>query len=173
MVDETAIWTNMTRTHGRAPVGERLVEPVPHAHRRTTTVIGAMDLSGIRASMVMEGAMDREAFELFLEQVLVPTLRPGEVVVMDNLSSHKGGRVKKLIRSAGCRLVYLPPYLPPYSPDLSPIEPGFGKFKTLLRKLRPRSVAELWERAGQVLNQITHGDAHGFFRHCGYTLQMD
>ena len=168
VVDETAIWTDMTRTHGRAPIGERLVEAVPHAHWHTTTVIGAMDVTGIRASMLLEGATDRDAFEAFLEQVLTPTLVPGEIVVMDNLSAHKGGRVRELIRGAGCR----PVYLPPYSFDLSPIEPGFGKFKTLLRKLRPRSVAELWDKAGEVLNQISASDAIGYFTHCGYLLQM-
>jgi len=126
-IDETWIKTNMTRLRGRSPQGQRLVEKVPHGHWKTTTVIGALDRNGIRCSMVLDGPVNRDAFEAFVQQILCPALKAGDIVVMDNLSSHKGIRVKELIESTGARLLYLPPY----SPDFSPIEPAFSKFKQL------------------------------------------
>jgi transposase len=117
-VDETWAKTNMTRLRGRAPVGERLVEPVPHGHWHTTTLIAALDASGMRCSTTVDGAVNRDVFEAFLEQVLCPRLVPGDVVVLDNLSSHKGTRAKALVEARGATLLFLPPY----SPDLNPIE---------------------------------------------------
>jgi transposase len=116
--------------------------------------------------MAMEGAMNAEAFELFVEQVLVPTLVPGQIVVLDNLASHKGRRVKQLIRQAGCRVVFLPPY----GYDLNPIELAFSKLKQLVRGAAARTVEALWQAAGRVANAITPSDAAGYFAACGYPL---
>lgn len=117
-IDETWAKTNMTRLRGRAPRGDRLVAKVPHGHWNTTTLIGALGIEGVRCSTVVDGPVNREIFEAFVEQVLCPVLRPGDVVVMDNLSSHKGPKVGRLVESRGASLVYLPPY----SPDLMPVE---------------------------------------------------
>ena len=128
-IDETWAKTNMTRLRGRAPRGQRLVEAVPHGHWKTTTLIAALDAHGVRCSMVLDGAVNRAAFEAFVAEVLVPHLRPGDLVVLDNLPSHKGARVGALIRAAGADVVYLPPY----SPDFNPIELAFSKIKQALR----------------------------------------
>jgi transposase len=158
----------MTRLRGRAPVGERLVAKVPHGHWKTTTLVAALDQTGIRCSTVMDGAINREAFEAFVEQVLVPSLHAGDIVVMDNLSSHKGPRVKALVESAGAMLVYLPPY----SPDLNPIENAFSKVKQLMRSAEHRTREDLWSDMQRILDQITASDAQGFFGHCGYAIQV-
>ena len=167
-VDETWATTAMTRLRGRAPSGRRLVAAVPQGHWQTTTLLAALDRSGVRCSMLLDGAVNRDAFEAFVAQVLVPTLRPGDVVVMDNLSSHKGPRVRELVEAAEATLLYLPPY----SPDLSPIEPAFSKVKQALRGLEARTSALLWSSMRGVLDLITAGDAAGdaagYFRHCGY-----
>jgi transposase len=139
-IDETWIKTNMTRLRGRSPRGQRLVEKVPHGHWKTTTVIAALDHASIRCSMTLDGPINRDAFEAFVQQVLCPALRPDDIVVMDNLSSHKGVRVRELIESAGGRVLFLPPY----SPDLSPIEPAFSKFKQLVRSAGHRLIDVLW-----------------------------
>jgi transposase len=163
-IDETWIKTNMTRLRGRALRGQRLVEKVPHGHWKTTTVIGALDQKGMRCSMTLDGPVNRDAFEAFVQQILCPALKTGDIVVMDNLSSHKGPRVKELIESAGARLLYLPPY----SPDLSPIEPAFSKFKQLVRSAGHRVMDLLWNDLQRMLDQISDSDAKGFFNHCGY-----
>ena len=163
-IDETWIKTNMTRLRGRSLKGQRLVEKIPHGHWKTTTVIGGLDQKGMRCSMTLDGPVNRDAFEAFVQQVLCPSLKTGDMVVMDNLSSHKGPRVQELIESAGARLLYLPPY----SPDLSPIEPGFSKFKQLVRSAGHRAVDVLWNDLQRMLDQITSSDAAEFFRHCGY-----
>jgi transposase len=163
-IDETWAKTNMTRLRGRALRGERVVDAVPHGHWQTSTLIAALDAAGVRCSMVLDGAVNRVAFEAFVEHVLTPTLRPGDLVVMDNLSSHKGPRVAELIDAAGAELVYLPPY----SPDLNPIEPAFSKIKQILRSLSNRTMHALWGSIQSVLDRITPNDAAGFFRHCGY-----
>ena len=165
-IDETWIKTNMTRLRGRAPKGQRLVEKVPHGHWKTTTLIAALDQQGMRCSMTLDGPVNRAAFEAFVQQVLCPSLKVGDIVVMDNLSSHKGTQVGRLIESAGARLLYLPPY----SPDLSPIEPAFSKLKRLVRSEGHRAIDRLWNDLQRMLNQISVNDAAGFFRHCGYTL---
>jgi transposase len=166
-IDETWAKTNMTRLRGRALRGERLIAKVPHGHWKTTTLIAALGHEGIRCASNVDGPVNREVFELFIERTLVPTLRTGDMVVMDNLSSHKGPEVKALIESAGASLLYLPPY----SPDLNPIEPAFSKLKGLMRSAGHRSVDALWSDMQRILDRITPRDARGFFRHCGYTLQ--
>lgn len=159
----------MTRLRGRSPVGRRLVEKVPHGHWKTTTLIAALGISGIRCSTVVDGAVNGDVFEAFVKQVLASELRPGDLVVMDNLSSHKRTRTRELIEATGASVLFLPPY----SPDLNPIEMIFAKVKHLLRSLASRTREALWEKMQCVLDQITASDAINCFRHCGYTLQMN
>jgi transposase len=163
-IDETWATTNMTRLRGRAPRGQRVREAVPHGHWKTTTLIAALDFTGMRCAMLLDGAVNALAFEAFVQQVLTPKLCPNDVVVLDNLSSHKRPRVAELIRTAGAELVYLPPY----SPDLNPIEQAFSKVKQSLRSLAARSVTEQWNSTQGILDQVTSDDARGFFRDCGY-----
>jgi transposase len=163
-IDETWAKTNMTRLRGRAPRGQRLIAKVPHGHWKTTTLIAGLDHHGMRCSTTVDGAINREVFEAFVGQVLVPTLRAGDVVVMDNLSSHKGHQVREMIHSAGATLLYLPPY----SPDLNPIELAFAKLKQLLRSAEHRTMPALWQDVQRMLDQITPSDANHFLRHCGY-----
>jgi transposase len=133
----------------------------------TTTLIAALGLEGMRCSTVVDGAVNRDVFEAFVEHVLVPELQPADVVVMDNLSSHKGGRIRDLIADTGAELRYLPPY----SPDLNPIEQVFSKVKQLLRSLAHRTKEALWGAMQTVLDAVTPSDAVNCFRHAGYTLQ--
>jgi transposase len=167
-IDETWAKTNMTRLRGRAPVGERLVAAVPHGHWTTTTLIAALDHRGMRCATTVDGAVNRDVFVAFVAQVLAPTLSPGDVVVMDNLSSHKGTAVRELIEGRGAALLFLPPY----SPDLNPIELAFAKLKQLMRSAGHRTMAALWSDVQRMLDAVTPGDAAGFLRHCGYTLQV-
>jgi transposase len=173
-IDETWAKTNMTRLRGRAPVGQRLVSKMPHGHWKTTTLIAALDrpwtIAGcvVRRRWTVDGAVNRDVFEAFVEQVLASTLSPGDVVVMDNLSSHKGTTVRELIEQRGATLLFLPPY----SPDLNPIELAFAKLKQLLRSAGHRTMAALWSDVQRMLDRITPGDAAAFLRHCGYTLQV-
>jgi transposase len=159
----------MTRLRGRSRRGDRLVSKVPHGHWKTTTLIAALGLEGIRCSTVVDGAVNGDVFESFVEFVLLPELHPGDVVIMDNLSSHKRQRTRELIESTGAKLVFLPPY----SPDLNPIEMVFSKIKQKLRTLACRTQAVLWKSMQSVLDTITPADASNCFRHCGYTLQRD
>lgn len=168
-VDETWTKTNMIRLRGRSPVGERLVDNVPHGHWKTTTLIAALGIEGVRCSTVVDGAVNGDVFEAFVQQVLVPELKPGDTVVMDNLSSHKRDRTRQLIEASGAQLLFLPPY----SPDLNPIEMIFAKAKQLLRSLACRTRQALWQAMQSVLDQITPTDAANCFRHCGYTLRME
>ena len=168
-VDETWTKTNMTRLRGRAPAGQRLVAKVPHGHWKTTTLIAALGIEGMHCSTVVDGAVNADVFEAFVEQVLAPQLRPGDGVVMDNLSSHKRSRTRELLEAQGARLLFLPPY----SPDLNPIEMIFAKIKQCLRSIGCRTREALWEAMQLVLDQVTAGDAYNCFRHCGYTLQVD
>ena len=156
----------MTRLRGRAPKGERLIGKVPHGHWKTSTLIAALGLSGVRCSAVLDGAVNAAAFEAFVQQVLVPGLRPGDTVILDNLSSHKRDRTRELIEAAGARLEFLPPY----SPDLNPIEMVFAKIKQALRSLGCRTREVLWDSIQPVLDAVTPSDAAHCFRHCGYTL---
>jgi transposase len=168
-IDETWTKTNMTRLRGRAPRGERLIDKVPHGHWKTTTLIAALGISGMRCSTVVDGAVNGDLFEAFVEQVLVPDLRQGDVVIMDNLSSHKRQRVRELIEDADAHLVFLPAY----SPDLNPIELVFAKVKQLLRSMACRTRDALWNAMQSVLDHVTPSDAINCYKHCGYTLQMD
>ena len=159
----------MTRIRGRAPKGERLVAKAPHGHWQTTTLIAALGIEGIRCATLVDGAVNGDIFESFVDQVLVPELRPGDVVVMDNLSSHKRARTRRLIERVGAELVFLPPY----SPDYNPIEMVFSKVKQILRSLGCRTRDALWNAMQPVLDQITSEDAVNCFRHSGYTLRVD
>lgn len=159
----------MTRLRGRAPRGERLIDKTPHGHWKTTTLIAALGVEGMRCSTVVDGAVNGDVFEAFVEQVLVAQLARGDVVIMDNLSSHKRQRIRELIENAGARLVFLPAY----SPDLNPIELIFAKVKQLLRSLACRTRDALWTAMQSVLDRVTPADAANCYQHCGYTLQMD
>ena len=159
----------MTRLRGRAPRGQRVIEAVPHGHWKTTTLIAALGFHGMRCALVLDGAVNALAFQAFVQHVLTPKLQPNDLVVLDNLSSHKHPRIAELIRTAGAELVYLPPY----SPDLNPIELAFSKVKQALRSLAARSVAEQWHSVQPILDRVTASDATGFFRHCGYPTQQN
>lgn len=168
-IDETWAKTNMTRLRGRAPRGQRLVDKTPHGHWKTTTLIAALGIQGMLCSTVVDGAVNGDVFEAFVEQVLVPQLKPGDIVIMDNLSSHKRARIRELIEATEAVLLYLPPY----SPDLNPIEMVFSKIKRLLRKLGIRTRDALWESMQSVLDKVTPSDAINCFRHAGYTLCVE
>ena len=166
-VDEFGAATNMQRTHGRAPPGERVVSSVPHGHWKVLSTIAAMDVNGVVASASFDGATDTELFVAFVREALAPGLRPGQVVVMDNLSPHKCPQVRRLIEAAGAKLLLLPPY----SPDYNPIELAISKVKTVLRKLARRTVDALFEAIGTALGEITPADALHFMEHRGYSLR--
>ena len=159
----------MTRLRGRAPRGERLIDNIPHCHWKTTTLIAALGVEGMRCSTVVDGAVNGDVFEDFVEQVRVPELRPGDVVVMDNLLSPKRQRMRALIENASARLVFLPTS----SPDLNPIEMIFAKLKHLIRSVAWRTRDTLWKAMQSVLDQVTPSDATNCFKHCGHTLQMN
>lgn len=159
----------MTRLRGRAPRGQRLIAHTPHGHWQTTTLIAAFGITGIHCSTVVDGAVNADVFEAFVEQVLAPQLQAGDLVILDNLSSHKRNKTRALIQAAGAEVRYLPPY----SPDLNPIEMIFAKIKQQLRSLACRTKDELWRAMQSVLDKVTGSDALNCFRHCGYTLQVD
>ena len=163
-IDETWAKTNMTRTYGRSPRGSRLRAKVPYARWETTTFLGAMRATGFVAPLCIEGAVNGELFSGWVEQHLAPTLRPGDVVVMDNLSSHKMRRVVQAIERVGAEVRYLPPY----SPHLNPIEMAFSKFKKLLRDGARRTNEALWQLCGQVLDLFTQDECRNYIRHAGY-----
>ncbi len=154
----------MTRTHGRCRRGERLRMGAPHGRWNTTTFIGALTLTGMMAPFVISGPINRAAFETYVEKVLVPELRRGDIVVMDNLSSHKGPRVRQLIEAAGAELLFLPPY----SPDFNPIENAFAKMKALLRKAAERSVEGLSAAIGRIVEMFTPQECANYFAAAGY-----
>jgi transposase len=164
-VDETWASTNMTRSHGRCPVGERLVMDVPHGHWQTTTFVAALRAEGLTTPVVADGAMTGDLFVAYVQRQLVPALRPGDIVVMDNLSCHKRAEVRQAIEQAGCELRLLPPY----SPDLNPIEKAFSKLKAKLRAAGKRTVEELWKYLGQILDEFLPDECCNYFRSCGYT----
>jgi len=163
-LDETWAKTNMTRCYGRSEQGTRLVEKIPCGHWQTTTFLGALRSSGFVAPLTIDGPINGATFLAWVEQHLAPTLREGDVVVMDNLSSHKIAGVREAIEAAGAEVRYLPPY----SPDLNPIELAFSKFKKLLRDGAQRTVEKLWELCGRVLEAFTEHECRSYFRHCGY-----
>ena len=163
-IDETGASTKMARLHGRAPRGQRLRAGVPHGHWKTTTFVGALRLSGITAPMVLDGPMTGEWFLAYVEQVLVPTLKPGDVVILDNLPAHKGSAVRDAVEATGARLLFLPPY----SPDFNPIENAFAKLKALLRKASARTVHDLWQAIGGCLDAFTPTECANYFAAAGY-----
>jgi transposase len=163
-LDETWASTNMARRRGRAPRGERLRAAIPHGHWKTTTFLAGLRLSGIAAPFVIDGPINRAAFETYVAEVLVPELSAGDIVVMDNLSSHKGPRVAELIEAAGAKLLYLPPY----SPDFNPIENAFAKLKALLRKAAERTVDGLWTAIAKLLDALTPDECRNYFTAAGY-----
>lgn len=163
-IDETWASTNMARRHGRCARGERLRIGVPHGHWKTTTFVGALTLRGFIAPFVLDGPINRDAFEAYVEQVLVRELSPGHLVIMDNLSSHKGPKVRELIEAAGARLLYLPPY----SPDFNPIENAFAKLKALLRKAAKRTLEGLWVSIGELLTAFKPDECRNYIAAAGY-----
>jgi transposase len=154
----------MTRRYGRCKRGQRLVASVPHGHWKTTTFIGALRADGLTAPAVFDGAINGVSFLAYVEQVLVPTLRRGDIVILDNLPSHKVDGVREAIEAVGAELRYLPPY----SPDLNPIELLFAKFKAHLRKLAARSVEALWTAIAQTVSAFERGECKNYIRHAGY-----
>ncbi len=163
-IDETWASTNMARRYGRAPRGRRLRVGVPHGRWKTTTFVAGLRLTGVVAPFVLDGPINRHAFETYVEKVLVPELRPGDGVIMDNLSSHKGPRVRAMIEAAGASLLYLPPY----SPDFNPIENAFAKLKALRRKAAERTVEGLWTAIGRLLGTFTPAECANYFQAAGY-----
>jgi transposase len=163
-LDETWAKTNMTRTHGRCPRGRRLVAKVPHGRWHTLTFLATLRADKIAAPCVMDGPINGRSFLAYVEQFLVPTLSPGDIVIMDNLGSHKGQAVRRAIRAAGAKLFFLPPY----SPDLNPIEQVFAKLKTLLRKAAERTVEATWKRIGHLLNNFPPAECANYLANAGY-----
>jgi transposase len=163
-IDETAVTTKMVRHHGRCPRGERLVAHVPHGHWKTLTLVAALRIDGLTAPYVIDGAMDGPSFLAYVEQVLVPTLRKGDTVFMDNLRTHKIDGVAELIEAAGAKVRYLPAY----SPDLNPIEMAFSKLKSALRKGATRTVKALMKLIGKLVKTFAPDECANYFRHAGY-----
>lgn len=154
----------MARRYGRAPRGRRLRAGIPHGHWKTTTFVAGLRLEGIVAPFVLDGSINRDAFETDVAKLLVPELRPGDIVIMDNLSSHKGPRVREMIEAAGASLLYLPSY----SPDFNPIENAFAKLKALLRRAAERTLEGLWRAIAQLLGAFTPQECANYFAAAGY-----
>jgi transposase len=163
-LDETGTATNMTRRYGRSPRGQRVVDATSHGHWLTTTFVAGLREDGIVAPLVMDGPLRGEVFRACVEQMLAPSLRPGDVVVLDNLASDKVAGVKEAIRAVGASLLYLPPY----SPDLNPIEQLFSKLKALLRKAAARTKDALWIAIGHLIDAFEPNECRNFTRNCGY-----
>ena len=163
-VDESGANTQMTRRYGRSPIGQRLVCAVPHGHSQTTPLIAAVRLKGPQAPWLFGGAVDGELFLAWVQQGLVLGLQPDDVVVMDNLATHKVAGVREAIEGAGARLEYLPPY----SPDFNPLEPMWSKVKQGLNSREPRNARQLLKAAGAAFATVTPADCQGFFSHAGY-----
>jgi transposase len=168
VLDESYATTQFTRLRGRCRRDQRLVAAVPQGHWKTLTMLAAITIDGVLAAASIDAATDGEVFTLFIQDVLVPTLRPGMVIVMDNLAAHKVAAVRESIEAAGCRLVYLPPY----SPDYSPIENIWSKVKQSLRSLAARAVPALGQAITTALAAVTPQDCYGCFAACGYTLHL-
>jgi transposase len=163
-IDETWAKTNMTRTHGRCAVGQRLVDKVPHGHWKTLTFIAALRCDRITAPCVFDGPINGLSFLAYFTQFLAPTLRAGDIVVIDNLGSHKAAAVRRAIRATGAKLFFLPPY----SPDLNPIEQMFAKLKTLLRNAAARSVEATWRGIGRLLKEFSPHECANYLAKAGY-----
>ncbi len=167
-VDGMGTNTSLSPLRAWSRRGERARCGVPRNRGKNTTLLSSMSVEGMGPSLAITGAVDAQVFEAYLEQVLLPELQPGQIVVMDNLSAHKGQRVKELIEGRGCELLYLPPY----SPDFNPIEEAFAKIKGILRKAEARTREALVEAMGSAISAISSQDAWGFFNHCGYDTQV-
>jgi transposase len=165
-VDEMGTNISLSPLYAWAPKGERAYCSVPRNRGKNTTLLSSMSMEGMGPSLAVEGATNREVFETYVEQILAPTLRRDQVVVMDNLTAHKGERVKELIEGRGCELLYLPPY----SPDFNPIEEAFAKIKSLMRKAEARTREALLAAMGTAISALSAQDACGFFEHCGYRV---
>jgi transposase len=165
-VDEMGANTSLSVLRAWSRRGERAYCSVPRNRGKNTTLLASMSMEGMGPSLAVEGTTSATLFETYVKKVLAPTLRPGQIVVMDNLSAHKGARVRDLVAQRGCELLYLPPY----SPDLNPIEEAFSKMKGILRRAEARSREALIEAIGRALEAITSRDARGFFGHCGYRV---
>lgn len=163
-IDETWASTNMARRYGRAPRGERLRAGVPHGHWKTTTFVAGLSRTGMIAPWVLDGPMNGDAFTTYVTRVLVPALSPGNVVIMDNLSSHKAPAVRTAIEAAGARLLFLPPY----SPDFNPIEMAFSKLKAYLRKAAERTIHGLWNAIGRIVDLYSPQECSNYFAAAGY-----
>jgi transposase len=166
-LDESGVTTQMTRQWGRAPKGQRVNEATPQGHWQVVTTLGAMSLRGFDAAMTVESATDGDVFRAYVEQVLCPKLRSGDVVVMDNLSAHKVAGIREWIEACNAQLLYLPPY----SPDLNPIEKAWSKFKQFLRAAKARSKEALDQAITDAIKTITAENAAAWFRSCGYGIQ--
>jgi transposase len=165
-IDESGLSTKMARLRGWAPKGERCRAAIPHGHWKTITFVGGLTLAGFVAPMLLDGPMDGESFLAWVEQMLAPTLRPGDIVVMDNLAAHKVAGVRQAIEACGAELLYLPPY----SPDLNPIENAFAKLKAHVRKSAARTLDTLERAAANALQQFKPDECANFFAHAGYGL---
>jgi transposase len=163
-VDESGLSTNMARRYGRAPRGQRCRAGVPHGHWKTTTFCAGLRRSGFTAPLVLDGPMTGETFLAWVQQFLVPTLKPGDVVILDNLPAHKVAGVCEAVERAGARLLFLPPY----SPDFNPIENAFAKLKALLRKAAKRTVDDLWDAVGMALDAFTPAECANYLAAAGY-----
>jgi transposase len=163
-IDETWLKTNMAPLRGWGPLGERLAAYVPHGHWKTMTFLAALRCDRIDAPFVIDGPINGEIFLAYVEKVLVPTLRPGDIVIIDNLGSHKGKAARQAIRAAGARLIFLPAY----SPDLNPIEQVFAKLKHLMRKQACRTIEAAWRSAGELLSHFTPEECANYFTNSGY-----
>lgn len=167
-LDESGVATDMLRRYGRSPRGQRVHDHAPHGHWRSSTFVGALRVTGLTAPALFDGPMDGEMFLAYLDQILVPTLQAGDIVVMDNLGAHHVDGVRARVEAAGAELWYLPPY----SPDLNPIELWFAKLKALLRTARRRSVEDLWAAVGAALALFAPTECRNYFRHCGYAAAI-
>lgn len=163
-VDECESNTSLAPVYGYSPRGERVFCEVPRNRGPNTTLLASMSAEGMGECLAVQGATTKIIFEIYIERVLAPSLKAGQIVVMDNLSAHKGEKVRELIEEVGCELLYLPPY----SPDLNPIEEAFSKVKNLLRKAQARTREGLIDAFGKAISLISSQDALGFFEHCGY-----
>lgn len=166
IIDESGVNIAMSRRYGRARPGLRVSESLPRNYGKNITMIGALGIEGLSAVMTIDGATDGDVFEAYVEQVLLPTLRSRDIVVMDNLGAHKGKRIKDLIEGAGAEVKFLPSY----SPDLSPIEECWSKVKTLLRSKAARTREALEEAIKEAIIAVSRDDARGWFKHCGYAV---
>jgi transposase len=163
-IDETWVKTNMAPLRGWSRKGKRLMTRVPYGHWKTMTFLAALRHDRIDAPCVFDGPINGESFQRYVEQFLVPSLKPNDIVIMDNLGSHKGDAIRAIIRAAGARLIFLPPY----SPDLNPIEQLFAKLKHLLRKAKERSIEAAWQRIGKLLQNFTPEECRNYFKNAGY-----